>query len=339
MTDKQWNDLKKVINGENIGYVPNGFIIDCPWLPGWYGVNTIDYFTNDEIWFNANLKAIESFPDTWFLPGFWSEYGMCTEPSAFGAKCVFHKNEFPYADKTILVPEDIDKITVPNPETDGLLPFMLNRLRIMQPKMEKAGHPLRFSVSRGPLNIATFLMGVSEFMMACLMEPERIHKLLTVINDFLIDWHNLQRKTFPSIDGMLVLDDVVGFIGEEEFKEFGLPYLKKLYDAPVSVKFFHNDAECAASASYYPEIGINLYNPGIQLHINEIKELTQNKITLLGGIPPRDVLASATPEVVKQETAKLFTELKTTDRLILSCAGGMPMGVANENIKAMIGTN
>ena len=30
-----------------------------------------------------------------FLPGFWSEYGMCTEPSAFGAKCVWYENAFP----------------------------------------------------------------------------------------------------------------------------------------------------------------------------------------------------------------------------------------------------
>jgi uroporphyrinogen-III decarboxylase len=338
MTNQQWNDLKRVIKGEYLGYIPNGFIVDCPWLPEWYGTDIVDYFSNDEIWYKANLKAIETFPDTWFLPGFWSEYGMCTEPSAFGAKCIFHKNEFPYADKIIWQIEDIDKITTPNPETDGLLPFMLNRLKLVQPKLEAAGHPVRFSVSRGPLNIATFLMGVSEFMMACLTAPERIHKLLTTINDFLIEWHQLQRKTIPSIDGMLVLDDVVGFIGEEEFKEFGLPYLKKLYDAPVSVKFFHNDAECAASAAYYPEIGINLYNPGIQLSINEIKELTQNKITILGGIPPRDVLAGASPEIVKKETEKLLSELKTKERLILSCAGGMPMGVTTKNIKAMIST-
>jgi uroporphyrinogen-III decarboxylase len=217
-----------------------------------------------------------------------------------------------------------------------MLPFMLNRLKLNQKRMEEAGHPVRFSVSRGPLNIATFLMGVSEFMMACLMEPERIHQFLDIINRFLIEWHELQRKTFPSIDGMLVLDDVVGFVGEEEFKEFGLPYLKKLYDAPVSVKFFHNDAECASSAAYYPEIGINLYNPGIQLSVNEIKKLTQNKISILGGIPPRDVLASATPEIVKQETKKLLSGLSTNNRFILSCAGGMPMGVSTENIQAMI---
>src|SRR5512145_2310644 len=109
MTDKQWNDLKKVIKGEDIGYIPSGFIIDCPWVPGWYGVNILDYFTSDDIWVKANLKAINTFPDTWFLPGFWSEYGMCTEPSAFGARCVFHKNEFPFADKTIFSTDDIDK--------------------------------------------------------------------------------------------------------------------------------------------------------------------------------------------------------------------------------------
>lgn len=336
MTDKQWNDLLKVVNGEKTAKIPTGFIIDCPWLPQWYGVDILDYFTNDDVWFKANLKAIETFPDTWFLPGFWSEYGMCTEPSAFGAKSVFHRNEFPFADKIIFATEDIDKVTSPNPETDGLLPFMINRLRLNRKRMEDAGHPIRFSVSRGPLNIATFLMGVSEFMMACLMDPERVHKLLGIINDFLIEWHELQRKNFPTIDGMLVLDDVVGFIGEEEFKEFGLPYFKKLYDAPVAVKFFHNDAECEASASYYPEIGINLYNPGIQLHVNKIKELTGNKIAIIGGIPPRDVLASATADGVKQETTKLLSELEATDRFILSCAGGMPPAVSTENIRSMI---
>ena len=149
MTDKQWNDLNSVIKGENIQPLPIGFIIDCPWLPNWYGVSILDYFTNDEIWLKANLKAIETFPDIMFLPGFWSEYGMCTEPSAFGAKCIFWKNEFPFADKIILAPEDIDKLTVPNCTTDGMLPFMLNRLVMARPAIEAAGHKIRFSVSRG----------------------------------------------------------------------------------------------------------------------------------------------------------------------------------------------
>ena len=337
MTDNQWNKLLSIINGESLPNMPVGFIVDCPWLPNWYGISLLDYFSSDELWLKSNLAAIKTFPDVMFLPGFWSEYGMCTEPSAFGAKCVFWKNEFPFADKVIKKVEDIDNITLPNPETDGLLPFMLNRLIKAQPAIEAAGHKIRFSVSRGPLNIASFLMGVTELMMAIVMEPDKIHHLMRIITDFLKQWHKLQRQTFSDIEGILMLDDIVGFVSEEDFLTFGFPYIKEIYDDSSSkVRFFHNDADFRVSVKHYPEMGVNLYNPGVQMSVNEIKEATGNKLTVLGSIPPRDVLASGTPELVKQETSALIKELKDKSRFILSCAGGMPPDVTTENINALI---
>ena len=101
MTDHQWNDLLAAIEGKPLPRPPIGFIIDSPWLPNWFGADILDYFTSEDLWFEANRKAIETFPEIIFLPGFWSEFGMCTEPSAFGAKCVFPRNEFPFADKVI----------------------------------------------------------------------------------------------------------------------------------------------------------------------------------------------------------------------------------------------
>ena len=97
MTDKQWNELLAVISGEVLSPLPVGFIIDSPWLPNWYGISILDYFSSDELWLKANLKALSEFPDTMFLPGFWSEYGMCSEPSAFGARAAFPRDEFPHA--------------------------------------------------------------------------------------------------------------------------------------------------------------------------------------------------------------------------------------------------
>jgi uroporphyrinogen-III decarboxylase len=336
MTDKQWNDLLRVINGESIEPLPIGFIIDSPWLPNWYGERILDYFTSDDVWLKANFKALETFPGVTFLPGFWSEYGMCTEPSAFGAKSVFWKDEFPFADKMIHSMEDIDGLKQPNPETDGLLPFMLNRLVRAQPVVESAGYKIRFSVSRGPLNVATFLMGTTELLTSMMMEPERVHKLLRLITDFLKAWHALQRDAIPTIDGMLMLDDIVGFVGDEEFREFGYPYFKELYDTDVSVKFFHNDADCTVSVKYYPELGINLFNPGIHMTVNELKEVTDNKMTILGNIPPRDVLSAGTPNDVAQAVKDLVGGLKDRSRVILSAGGGMPPGVSTENIQAFI---
>jgi uroporphyrinogen-III decarboxylase len=336
MTDHQWNELLAVIAGTPPQRPPIGFIIDSPWLPNWFGIDILDYFTNEDLWFAANRQAIETFPEVTFLPGFWSEFGMCTEPSAFGAKCVFHQNEFPFADKTIHDVAQIDDLAEPDPATDGLLPFMLNRLKSVRPRLEEMGHQIRFSVSRGPLNVATFLMGTTEFLMALKTDPDKAHKLLRTITQFLKKWHEVQRQTFPSIDGIFLLDDIVGFIGEQDFKEFGLPYFKELYAANVAVKFFHNDAECAKSIGYYPEVGINLYNPGIFNTLAELRQMSANRLTILGNIPPRDVLAKGSPADVAAAVKKLLAETADRSKLILSCAGGMPPGVSTENLRAFI---
>lgn len=338
MTDLQWELLKKVVKGEDVNPLPTGFIIDCPWLPNWYGIRIIDYFSNDQLWLDANLKAIDTFPDVMFLPGFWSEYGMCTEPSAFGARCTFPPDEFPHAHIVINSSDEIDSLIDPDPRTDGLLPFVLNRLKIAQPKIEAAGHKIRFAVARGPLNIANYLMGTTEFLMMMISEPENANKLVRKITNFLKNWIELQRETFPSIDGIFLLDDIIGFIGEEEFKTFGLPYFKELYDTDVSIKFLHNDAPCKVSAPFLPDMGINLFNMGFDITLNELKELTQNKITLLGNIPPRDVLASGTEDDVIKATSELIKSLSNRNRIIMSCGGGMPPGVTTENINAFINT-
>ena len=336
MTDQQWNILLKTINGEKVNPLPVGFIIDSPWLPNWYGINILDYFSNDNLWFEANLKAVNDFPTVMFLPGFWSEFGMCTEPSAFGVRCSFPPNEFPHAHKIINNADEIAKLVQPNPQKDGLLPFILNRLKLAQPKIEKSGHKIRFAVARGPLNIASYLMGSAEFLTTMLMMPDKAHALMRKITDFLKSWLELQITTFPTIDGILLLDDIIGFMGVAEFRNFGLPYFKELYDINVSVKFLHNDAPCRESAPVLPEMGVNLFNMGFDITLNELKRLTDNKLTLLGNIPPRDVLAAGTKEKVREVTTQLLDSLEDTTRVIISCGGGMPPAVSSENINAIL---
>ena len=70
MTDQQWEMLQCVIKGELLDPLPVGFIIDSPWLPNWYGIKILDYFSSDELWFNANFEVIQEFPEIMFLPGF-----------------------------------------------------------------------------------------------------------------------------------------------------------------------------------------------------------------------------------------------------------------------------
>ncbi len=338
MNDQQWDTLVSVIRGETHRPLPTGFIIDCPWLPNWAGHTILDYFTDERVFLEDNLNAIRAFPQTIFLPGFWSEYGMCTEPSAFGAVSMWGENEFPFARKVLRSPAEVDRLEKPNPRKDGLLPFVIKRLKHLQPKIEKAGHKIRFAVARGPLNIASFLMGAPEFLTAIKTDPESTHRLLAIVTEFLVEWIAYQRECFPSIDGILLLDDIVGFIGRRDFEIFGLPYLQRAFSADVTVKFFHNDAACKACAPLLPAAGINLLNFGIQHTLSEMQTWTNHQIALLGNLPPRDVLADGTRADVTREVANMLNALEDRSRLIVSCGGGMPPGVPTENIEALIST-
>ena len=337
MRNSSWNDLVALIDGKELNYMPVGFIIDSPWLPGWYGISNIDYYSSDEHWLKSNLKAVNSFPGVWFMPSFWSEYGMCTEPSAFGSRMIFLENSLPHAEKVLSGIEAYGSLPQPNVKTDGLLPFMISRLRNNQTAIIRADHQIRFAVARGPLNIASFLMGTTEFMMALAMDPDSSHKLLKKITDFICDWLSWQKDCFPSIDGVLILDDIIGFVGETEFEEFVLPYFKRIFEhTGVKVRFLHNDAEGLITAGNLNKMGVNVFNFSFNHSLGDIRALAGPGIILVGNIPPRDVLAGGTPVDVDNAVKKALGEISDYSRIILSAGGGMPPNVNNENIRTFI---
>jgi uroporphyrinogen decarboxylase len=179
---------------------------------------------------------------------------------------------------------------------------------------------------------------MTEFMEAIRTHPERVHRLLTIVTDFLVDWIGYQRECFPTIDGIMMLDDIVGFIGPRDFETFALPYLKRAFDANVAVKFFHNDAPCKACAPMLPDAGVNLLNFGIQHTLSEMNAWTSGKIALLGNFPPRDVLAAGTPQDVSRAVTEMLQTFPGRTRLIVSCGGGMPPDAPTQNIQAVIDT-
>ena len=337
MTNAQWKWLTDIVHGRYTGPPATGFIIDSPWIPGWYGISHLQFYSSDRLWMNAHKKVLETFPDTMFLPGFWSEYGMCTEPSAFGAKCIWKENQLPHADRIISDVSQVSRMKPPSPSSDGLLPFMIQRLKTMQPEIQDMGHEIRFAIARGPLNIASFLMGTSELMLGIMLQPDEIHQLMRIITDFTVAWILHQKEAFPTIEGILVLDDIVGFIAEPEVKAYAVPYIREIFGAfDAEVKFFHNDANGLVSTPFLSEMGVNLYNFSFEHSINEIRDLAGPEVALLGNLPPRDTLAAKGPEQVWSETISMFDEVEDKSRIIWSCGGGMPPDVPTENIMAFL---
>ena len=337
MKEIHWENLLKIIEGEVTKEKPVGFIVDSPWLPKWYGSSIMDYYADPEIWFKSNMQAIKEFPEVIFLPGFWAEFGMCTEPSAFGSKLVWSENDFPYADKISSNPEDISGLIKPNVRTDGLLPFSINRMLRYEDRIKQNGCRLKFATSRGPLNIASFLFGMTDFMLGLSITPDEVQKGLTTITDFVIDWLSLQFEKFRDIDGILILDDIVGFLGESDFETFVLPHMKRIYSTfNAKVNFFHNDASGLVCAKYLKEIGVNLFNFSYNHPISEIRTLAGDSVTLLGNIPPREILAMGSEDDVRASVSNMIMNCRDHSRIIWSCGGGMAPDTPSANIRAFI---
>ncbi len=337
MHQAQWELLLDVLGGASVDPLPVGLIIDSPWLPAWAGMSIMDYYTSEPMWLKANLQALRRFPDAMFLPGFWSEWGMCTEPASFGAKCVWHEHDFPFAESVSHDLAVLAALPVPDPRKDGLAPFMLKRLVHCRGEIEQEGHHIRFAVARGPLNIAGFLAGNTELLLGIKLQPELAHALVDNVTTFLVDWIQHQAATISSIDGIFILDDLVGFLGDDDFLEFAKPYLKRVFAAiDAQVRFFHNDAPGRVCAPHLAEIGVNLFNFSYEHSLPDMRNWVGNDVTLLGNIPPLQVLAKGTPQDVRRAVRSALDGLSDRRRIVLSCGGGVPPHVPSENIDALL---
>jgi len=335
VTDQQWAILLDVLAGQRVDPPAVGFLVDGPWVAGVNGVRLMDYFTDNAVWLQANLQANSRFPGVMWLPGFWAEFGMISNPPSFGCKCVWPEDGFPTCEPAIPGLDQVDQLAVPNVRTDGLLPFILQRLERTREAIESAGHKIRFATSHGPLTIASYVVGQTDFLIGLKTAPEACHKLLELATEFVCDWLRLQKERFPTIDGVLVLEDLLGFIGEQDFRQFALPYMRRIFAAlDVSVRFLHNDAYGLVTAQYLSELNVNLFNFSFEHPIDEIRRLAGDQVTLMGNVAPRDVLALGSIDQVQVAVQEVLERAGGPERLIVSAGGFTPPQFGAEKIEA-----
>jgi len=95
MHNSEWIDLRNLLHAKKPDNNLSGFIIDRLLIPIWYGISKIDYYSSYEFWLKSNLKPFNSISEIWFIPSFWSEYGICIKPSASGSRTVFLEKNLP----------------------------------------------------------------------------------------------------------------------------------------------------------------------------------------------------------------------------------------------------
>lgn len=337
MRPEQWKQFKAAAKLRHTDGVPLALIIDSPWLPGYLGIKHVDYYFDPEVWFQSNLRIEQEFPEVTVFPSWWVEYGMAIEPSATGGRVRFAADQTPSELPTLFHLEDLDQFAELDPQSDGLMPVALRQYRTQKERIFAAGYTIPAVAARGPLALAVFLRGLTPFMMDLVDNAAGVHKLLAYTTNATVQWLKAQAQAVgDSVEGVLVLDDIVGFLSRKHYLEFAHPYLQQVFASfPTDwVKVYHNDARVDPFLEDLAQAGFDVLNWTHKLDFEDARRRTGGKICLMGNVPPLDVGVRGTPEDVKAATLSLLRRVGR-EGVVASLGGGVSPGMPGENIRAM----
>ncbi|MBM3880505.1 MAG: uroporphyrinogen decarboxylase [Verrucomicrobia bacterium] len=337
MTLEQWKRLAGCARGDDLAAPPVALIVDSPWIPGYLGLSTLDYLSLPEVWLEANLRVVQEYPDIAFLPGFWLELGMGAEPSGFGCKLTFYADSPPAAHAIAEDIRQLDRLTVPNPHADGLMPWLLNYYRRLEPRVNEAGQRIKMVAARGPLATASHLLGVSSFLLGLKLEPAATHRLLRTTTALARHWLEAQAGALREVEAILVLDDLAGFLSPKDYLEFAHPYLREIFAAfPGVLKVFHDDTDNVVPFPHLRDLGIDAFNFTHLQPLDKVRKLVGPELCLMGNVPPLEVLAQGTPDQVQAAVRACLAAHGGGRRLWLSAGGGVSPGTPAANLRALV---
>jgi len=334
---RAWQDVLTAARGGTPERVPTALIIDSPWMPGFAGINTLDFFLYPDLWLDTHLKVMERFPDIAFLPGFWVEYGMAIEPSGYGSGLMWSPDSPPGMRHLDLPFEAWADLPRPDVETDGLMPLALRRLEFLEKGGLPEPHRIHLAAARGPLTLATHVLGTTTFLEATAGEPDAAHAALDGFTDVVLAYLRAQVARLREPLGILLLDDIPGMLSPRSFETMAVPYLRRILEAfDGLIRIYHNDTPCPHLLSRMELLPFEVWNFSHEMDIATVREAVGPKLALLGNVSPLDTLARGTPDQVLEEARACVEKAASGGPFILSAGGGASPGTPAENLDALV---
>jgi len=332
-----WERFAAVARGGEADRVPAALIVDSPWLPSYAGLDTLDYFLRPDKWLQVNLALLQRFPEVAWIPGFWVEYGMAAEPSAFGARVVWRHDGPPSIESVRGGLASLADLAPADPKRHALMPLVLQLYADSEPQLAREGLTTRMVAARGPLVTASHLVGIGDLMVALKQQPEMAARLLDVLTDTIIAWLQAQLAVLRAPEGILLLDDIPGMLSPRSFDQFVRPCLTRIFGAFKGlIKVYHNDTPCKHLLQSLASLPFDVFNFSHEMDIAEVQAALPG-IALMGNVPPLAIMARGTPEQVTGWARRCIQ--KTGGRgLILSAGGGVSPDTPAAAIDALVAT-
>lgn len=244
--ERRKENVRRVWDYKRVDHIPVMLrVVSNPW-----GYTTREHFLDGDKQFQIESESVrlslEMVPDD-YIPSMRPDVGCVVIESALGAEIVF--GDDPNQTCTVREPilntaDDIYKLKMPDPHSDGLVPEYLRRIKSFVERTDGQVHVACPDMG-GSMNVAYTLLGAERFYMMSYDEPEALHHLADFIadvficfaeaaieaaggiervtcTDFPYHWHPEGRKGHCS-------DDICAQYGPDFFNRFSKPYNNKIF--------------------------------------------------------------------------------------------------------------
>jgi uroporphyrinogen decarboxylase len=335
--NSSWENFKLAARLGEPEQIPVGLIVDSPWLPGYAGIDTRDYYLFPDKWLEINLGLLERFPNAVWIPGFWLEYGMAAEPSAFGVKLHFHPDSPPSIEPLVTELAFWADVKPANPQQDGLMPLLLRLYQVLDDRLQAEGLGIKMVCARGPMTVASWLAGMTPLLMEVALNPDLVTQILNAVTTTIIRWLHAQLDTLHQPEGIMLLDDIVGMVSKHHYQDLIHLHLRRIFDEFEGlIRVYHNDTPCPHLLESLAEANFDVFNFSHKLDIAEVKTKMGHRVALMGNVPPLDVGVRGTPAEVAQSARECLDKGAPGGGMILSFGGGVSPGTPPENIDALL---
>jgi uroporphyrinogen decarboxylase len=238
--------------------------------------------------------------------------------------------------------DEVDKLKVVNPETDGRIPALLEAVRLM---FKQVGHEvaIRGNADQGGFDLPCMVRGIEDFLMDLLDIPDdpRLAQLMEVCYQSHLAVHRALIKAgahFTSMGDSLAGPDVTS---PRLFNRFARPYEERLVKDLAADGIFTVIHICGDTSrilemlAEYETCGFEL---DYKTDARKAKHTAGKRHVLFGNIDPSGVLANGTVEEVREATRQLITTWKPGGRFVLNAGCAIPPTAPPENIHALMHT-
>jgi MtaA/CmuA family methyltransferase len=257
----------------------------------------------------------------------------CRVPADLGGEVAFPEEGTPYLTKPIVTDEhDLVGLKRPDP-TKGRMADRVEGVRLMA---EASGdrHAVLGWVEM-PYAEASSLVGVADFMMLAIEQPDLAHRLLSWLTDIEIDFAIAQIDAGADMIG--AGDAAASLISPAMYREFALPYEQRVVAAihaagsPVKLHICGNTEN---HLPYMIQCDADLYNVDHMVSFTNARDAyTAVGKCFKGNLDPVEDILQATPEQCGRKARELIRAAEGA-RYMLSAGCEIPKNTPDEVFSA-----